>query len=94
MIRIIYGALVAMVQPDLKRLIAYSSVARLGNVVLGIFAFSTISVRAPDVPDGRTMAFPPVRSFLASGCCMTGATPEIREFGGLATPMPVLMSFS
>ena len=37
---IIYGALVAMVQPDLKRLIAYSSVSHLGFVVLGIFALN------------------------------------------------------
>ena len=36
-IGIIYGALVAMVQPDLKKLVAYSSVSHLGFVVLGIF---------------------------------------------------------
>lgn len=39
-IGIIYGALVAMVQPDLKKLIAYSSVSHLGFVVLGIFSFN------------------------------------------------------
>ena len=39
-IGIIYGALVAMMQPDLKKLIAYSSVSHLGFVVLGIFAFT------------------------------------------------------
>src|SRR5229473_5444249 len=38
-IGIIYGALVAMVQPNLKKLVAYSSVSHLGFVVLGIFAF-------------------------------------------------------
>ncbi len=36
-IGIIYGALVALVQPNLKKLIAYSSVSHLGFVVLGIF---------------------------------------------------------
>lgn len=40
-IGIIYGALVAMVQTDMKKLVAYSSVAHLGFVVLGIFAFTT-----------------------------------------------------
>src|SRR6185503_16275593 len=35
---IIYGALVAMVQPDVKKLVAYSSVSHLGFVVLGIWA--------------------------------------------------------
>src|SRR5229473_7910748 len=38
-IGIIYGALVALVQPNLKKLVAYSSVSHLGFVVLGIFAF-------------------------------------------------------
>src|SRR6185436_12209899 len=42
---IIYGALVAMVQPDLKKLIAYSSVSHLGFVVLGIFAFTEIGMQ-------------------------------------------------
>ena len=37
---IIYGALVAMVQPDIKKLVAYSSVSHLGFVVLGIFALN------------------------------------------------------
>jgi NADH-quinone oxidoreductase subunit M len=40
-IGIIYGALVATVQKDLKRLVAYSSVAHLGFIVLGTFAFTT-----------------------------------------------------
>ena len=39
-IGIIYGALVAMVQPDMKKLVAYSSVSHLGFVVLGIFAMT------------------------------------------------------
>ncbi|MEO8074605.1 MAG: NADH-quinone oxidoreductase subunit M, partial [Acidobacteriota bacterium] len=39
-IGIIYGALVAMVQPDVKRLVAYSSVAHMGFVILGIFSFT------------------------------------------------------
>ena len=44
-IAIIYGALVAMVQDDLKRLASYSSVSHLGFVVLGIFALNTQSVQ-------------------------------------------------
>lgn len=39
-IGIVYGALVAMVQPDLKKLVAYSSVSHLGFVMLGVFAFN------------------------------------------------------
>ncbi|MFZ4514779.1 MAG: complex I subunit 4 family protein [Acidimicrobiia bacterium] len=43
-IGIIYGAVVATMQPDLKRLIAYSSIAHLGFVVLGIFAITVIGI--------------------------------------------------
>src|SRR4051812_5119772 len=39
-IGIIYGALVAMVQPDLKKLVAYSSVSHMGYVMLGLFALN------------------------------------------------------
>src|SRR5688500_20386651 len=43
-IGIIYGALVAMVQPDLKKLVAYSSVSHLGFVALGISAMNVQAV--------------------------------------------------
>jgi NADH-quinone oxidoreductase subunit M len=88
-IGIIYGALVALVQPNLKKLVAYSSVSHLGFVVLGIFSFTTAGA------DGA------VYQMLNHGVS-TGAlfmlcgmiydrrhTFEIKQFGGLATPMPV-----
>src|SRR5271168_509792 len=92
-IGIIYGALVAMVQPNLKKLVAYSSVSHLGFVVLGIFAFQNISMQGA------------VYQMLAHGIS-TGAlfllvgmlydrkhTFEISEYGGLGTPMPKLAAF-
>jgi NADH-quinone oxidoreductase subunit M len=92
-IGIIYGALVSMVQPNLKKLVAYSSVSHLGFVVLGIFAFQNISMQGA------------VYQMLAHGIS-TGAlfllvgmlydrrhTFEISEFGGLSTPMPKLAAF-
>ena len=92
-IGIIYGALVAMVQPNLKKLVAYSSVSHLGFVVLGIFAFQNISMQGA------------VFQMLAHGVS-TGAlfllvgmlydrrhTFEIAEYGGLSTPMPRLAAF-
>jgi NADH-quinone oxidoreductase subunit M len=42
---IVYGALVSLVQPDFKKLVAYSSVSHLGFVMLGIFAFTVQSVQ-------------------------------------------------
>ena len=44
MIGIVYGAVVATMQMDLKRLVAYSSVAHMGFIVLGTFAFTTQSL--------------------------------------------------
>ncbi len=43
-IGIVYGALVAMVQPNMKKLVAYSSVSHLGFVVLGIFSFTQLGL--------------------------------------------------
>jgi NADH-quinone oxidoreductase subunit M len=43
-IGIVYGALVAVVQPDMKKLVAYSSVSHLGFVMLGLFAFAPVAV--------------------------------------------------
>ncbi|HXZ39386.1 MAG TPA: NADH-quinone oxidoreductase subunit M [Terriglobales bacterium] len=93
LIGIIYGALVAMVQPNMKKLIAYSSISHLGFVVLGIFSFTPLGL------DGATFVM------LAHGVS-TGAlfmlagiiyerrhTYEISDFGGLATPMPVYATF-
>jgi NADH-quinone oxidoreductase subunit M len=46
LVGIVYGALVAMVQPDIKKLVAYSSVSHMGLVVLGIFAFAQSGLQA------------------------------------------------
>src|SRR5580700_9599761 len=92
-IGIVYGALVATVQHDLKRLVAYTSVSHLGFVVLGLFAFNTISVQGA--------IYQMLNHGISTGALFLGVgmlydrrhTHEISEFGGLATPMPVLMSF-
>ena len=55
-IGVIYGALVACAQKDMKRLVAYSSVSHLGLVVIGIGAFTTISLAGLDPPDGQPRA--------------------------------------
>jgi len=90
LIGVIYGALVAMVQPDLKKLIAYSSVSHLGLVVLGIFAFSSISIQGA-VYQMLSHGVSTGALFLLAGMLYDRRhTHLILEFGGLATPMPVL----
>ena len=89
-IGIIYGALVAMVQVDLKRLVAYSSVSHLGFVVLGIFAFHQISVQGA-VYQMLNHGISTGALFLCVGMLYDRRhTHLISEFGGLATPMPAL----
>ena len=89
-IGIVYGALVAMVQPNMKKLVAYSSVSHLGFVVLGIFSFTQMGL------DGA------VFQMLSHGVS-TGAlfllvgflyerrhSLEISSYGGVATVAPWL----
>ena len=87
-IGIIYGALVAMVQPDVKRLVAYSSVSHMGFVVLGLFSFTEQGMQGAlyqmlnhGVSTGAL--------FLFVGIIYERRhTRMISDFGGLARPMP------
>jgi NADH-quinone oxidoreductase subunit M len=91
-IGIVYGALVAMVQPDMKKLVAYSSVSHLGFVVLGLCAMNVNGVQGA------------VFQMLAHGVSTGGLflivgmlserrhTKLIAEYGGLKSVMPKLVA--
>jgi NADH-quinone oxidoreductase subunit M len=92
-IGIVYGALVATVQHDLKRLVAYTSISHLGFVVLGIFAFNTVAIQGA-IYQMLNHGVSTGALFLAVGMLYDRRhTHEIKQFGGLATPMPIVMSF-
>ena len=92
-IGIVYGALVAVVQTDLKRLVAYTSVSHLGFVVLGIFAFNTTAIQGA-IYQMLNHGISTGALFLCVGMLYDRRhTHDIKEFGGLANPMPVLMAF-
>jgi NADH-quinone oxidoreductase subunit M len=89
LIGIIYGALVALVQPNMKKLIAYSSVSHLGFVVLGIFSFTQAGLHG-------AMFVMLAHGISTGGLFMLAGilherrhTYEISEFGGLASTMPI-----
>jgi NADH-quinone oxidoreductase subunit M len=88
-IGIIYGALVAMVQKDVKKLVAYSSVSHLGFVVLGIFALNTVAVQGAIIQminHGLSTG----ALFLIVGMIYDRRhTRMISDFGGVAKKMPV-----
>jgi NADH-quinone oxidoreductase subunit M len=89
-IGIIYGALVAMVQPNMKNLVAYSSVSHLGFVVLGIFSFTQMGL------DGAVYQM--LNHGVSTGALfiLVGFLYErrhslaIADFGGVATAAPWL----
>jgi NADH-quinone oxidoreductase subunit M len=88
-IGIFYGALVAMVQPDLKKLVAYSSVSHMGFVVLGLFAFNMQGTQGA--------IFQMLNHGISTGALflLVGVVYErrhtrlISEYGGLWKQMPI-----
>ena len=92
-IGIIYGALVAMVQTDLKRLVAYSSVSHLGFVVLGLFAFDPTAVQGALYQMLNHGVSTGALFVLVGMLYDRRHTHLIRDFGGLATPLPVIAAF-
>lgn len=89
---IIYGALIAMVQPNIKRLIAYSSISHLGFIVLGLFTFDQRGA------DGAVYQM--VAHGISTGALFVLAgylerrrgSMEIVDFGGVANQAPSLSS--
>ena len=88
-IGIIYGALVAMVQTDMKKLVAYSSVAHLGFVVLGIFAMNQISIQGAVIQMINHGLSTGALFFLVGVIYERTHTREISYYGGIAKIVPV-----
>jgi NADH-quinone oxidoreductase subunit M len=89
-ISILYCAVLALVQTDLKRLLGYSSISHLGIIILGIFAFNTQGIEGSVlqmVNHGITI----VALFLIVGLieAQTG-TRNIKDFGGMARRVPIM----
>ncbi|MBO3101745.1 NADH-quinone oxidoreductase subunit M [Cellulomonas fengjieae] len=89
-VSILYGALLAIGQKDLMRLIAYTSVSHFGFIVLGIFAFTSTSVAGSSfymVNHGLSTA----ALFLIAGFLVARrGSQQIADFGGLQRIVPVL----
>lgn len=92
-VSILYGALLALGQDDLMRLVAYTSVSHFGVIVLGIFAFTQLSVSGASfymLNHGISTGL----LFLVGGFVVrrtvTGRSRKISELGGLAKVTPVL----
>ncbi len=89
LIGIVYGALVAMVQPDIKKLVAYSSVSHLGFVMLGIWAATVQSLQgAVMVMIGHGLSTGAL-FFLVGMLYERRHTRDIAAYGGIAKVVPV-----
>jgi NADH-quinone oxidoreductase subunit M len=89
LIGIIYTAMVAAVQPNAKRLVAYTSVAHLGFAVLGIFAFNLQGLQGALVLMIAHGVSTPMLFFLLGMLYERRHTYEIDDFGGLAASIPM-----
>jgi NADH-quinone oxidoreductase subunit M len=88
-IGIIYGALLSIVQKDMKKLVAYSSVSHLGFIVLGIFALTTEAMQG-SVIQMINHGLSTGALFMIVGMIYERRhTKEIAKFGGLMKVMPV-----
>ena len=88
-IGIVYGALVSMVQEDLKKLVAYSSVSHLGFVMLGIFALNEYGIQGALIQNINHGISTGALFLLVGIIYDRRHTRLIKEFGGLSKQMPI-----
>jgi len=88
-IGIVYGALVAMVQPDIKKLVAYSSVSHMGYVILGLFALNSYGFTG-GLYQMLNHGVSTGALFLLVGMIYERThTRDITQYGGIASIMPL-----
>ncbi|MFN3604915.1 MAG: NuoM family protein [Leptonema sp. (in: bacteria)] len=92
-IGIIHGALTAAVQPDMKRLIAYSSVSHMGYIVLGIFSFTVSGVQGSIMQMINHALSTGALFFLVGFLYDQTHTREISNYGGIAKIVPLFAVF-
>ena len=94
LIAVIYVGLVAMVQQDMKKLVAYSSVAHMGFVTLGFFIFNPLGV-AGGVVQMIAHGFVSAAMFLCIGVLYDRVhSREIASYGGVINTMPKFVAFA
>lgn len=92
-IGIVYGALVAMVQPDIKKLVAYSSVSHMGYVLIGLFAFNIFGMQG-GLYQMLNHGISTGALFILIGMIYERThSREISKYGGLASVVPVFTTF-
>ncbi len=94
LVAVIYVGLVAMVQQDMKKLVAYSSVAHMGFVTLGFFVFSDLGVSG-GIVQMIAHGFVSAAMFLGIGVLYDRVhSREIADYGGVVSTMPKFAAFA
>jgi NADH-quinone oxidoreductase subunit M len=88
-IGIVYGALVAMMQPDMKKLVAYSSVSHMGFVMLGMFALNPNGINGSIIQQINHGISTGALFLIVGMIYERRHTREISQFGGISNVMPV-----
>ncbi|NUP99838.1 MAG: NADH-quinone oxidoreductase subunit M [Armatimonadetes bacterium] len=88
-IGIIYGALVALAQPDVKKLVAYSSVAHLGFVMLGLFTFTLAGLQGGMIQQINHGVSTGALFLMVGMIYERRHSRQISDFGGLWSQMPL-----
>ena len=88
-IGIVYGALVAMMQPDMKKLVAYSSVSHMGFVMLGMFALNPNGLNGSIIQQINHGISTGALFLIVGMIYERRHTREISQFGGISNVMPV-----
>jgi NADH-quinone oxidoreductase subunit M len=92
-IAIVYGAIIALVQPDLRRLLAFSSISHLGFVVLGLFALNFQGLQG-SLLTMINLGFSTAGLFFIAGFLYSRRySTQLSAFGGLAKKVPLLATF-
>jgi NADH-quinone oxidoreductase subunit M len=92
-IGIIYGALVAMVQPDVKKLVAYSSVSHMGYILIGLFTFNAFGIQG-GLYQMLNHGISTGALFILIGMIYERThSREISKYGGLAGVLPIFTTF-
>ncbi len=93
LIAVVYIGLVALVQQDMKKLVAYSSIAHMGFVTLGFFIFNELGLSGGLV-QMISHGFVSAALFLCIGVMYDRLhSRQIKDYGGLASKMPVFAAF-
>ncbi len=90
---IVYGAIVAAIQPDMKKLVAYSSVSHMGVVMLGVFSFTKLGLVGSVIQSVNHGVSTGMLFFLVGMLYDRRHTREIAAFGGIRRILPVLSAF-